>query len=308
MKSVSIIIVTWESRDVLPGCLASIEKQDYGGDVETVVWDNNSNDGSVNVVTPAMRRVRLLPSPENVGFARGNNAAAREAGGRLLLFLNPDTVIPGRETLGRWVAAHEAEADIGISAPRLLNADGSIQSSVARFTSPVNTLVLGLGMHRLMRGRLRERWAPRDGSPSMPVDVDWVKGAAVMISAELFSAIGGWDESSFMYAEDQDLCWAVQRAGYRVFFDPDIEVMHLDDYAANKRWTDVERTTRVAHATAGMLERRYGRGTTALTLALLSLRHGLRSAYFQARGKNQAAATYLASTKVFARSIWKWQA
>jgi GT2 family glycosyltransferase len=306
MTRVSIIVVTWEAEDVLLACLASIQRQDYDGQVEVLVWDNDSGDATLDIARSAGSPVRVMTSAENLGFARGNNAAAREAAGDLLLFLNPDTVMPRPDVLRRWVTAHEARPHTtGISAPRLLNSDGSIQPSVALFTSPLNTFVLGLGLHKLMGGRLRDRWAPQDGSPSRARDVEWVKGAAVMVSRQLFFAIGGWSEDTFMYAEDQDLCWKVNRAGYCVRFDPTIEVVHLDDHAANKRWSDVERTERVARATVGMLRKRYGRPMATLTLVLLAARHGSRAAYFRVRGPSQAAAPHLASAKAFARASWE---
>jgi N-acetylglucosaminyl-diphospho-decaprenol L-rhamnosyltransferase len=300
MTRVSIIVVTWESEDVLRACLASIHGQDYDGEVEVLVWDNDSSDSTVSIAHSAGPRVRVLASPENVGFARGNNAAAREANGELLLFLNPDTMMPRHDVLRRWVQAHMTQIDTGMSAPRLLNADGSIQPSVSLFTSPLNTLILGFGLHKLMSGSLRDRWAPRDGSPSAARDVEWVKGAAVMISRDLFFTVGGWTEEAFMYAEDQELCWSVQGAGYRVSFYPAIEVVHLDDHAANKRWSDIERTERVARATVGMLRKRYGRPTATITLVLLAARHGFRAGYFRAGGSSQAAAA-----RVFVRAAWE---
>jgi N-acetylglucosaminyl-diphospho-decaprenol L-rhamnosyltransferase len=305
MTRVSIIIVTWAAEDVLPACLASIHGQDYDGEVEVLVWDNDSSDATVSIARSAGHGVRVLSSPENVGFARGNNAAAREADGDLFLFLNPDTVMPRHDVLKRWVRAHEARIDTGMSAPRLLNTDGSIQSSVALFTSPLNTFILGFGLHKLMTGSRRDRWAPRDGSPSGARNVEWVKGAAVMISRSLFFTVGGWSEDTFMYAEDQELCWSVRDAGYRVSFFPAIEVVHLDDHAANKRWSDVERTERVARATVSMLRKRYSPPTATFTLVLLTARHGFRAVYFRARGSSQAATAYLASARVFARASWE---
>jgi N-acetylglucosaminyl-diphospho-decaprenol L-rhamnosyltransferase len=305
MTRVSIIVVTWEAEDVLAACLASIQEQDYDGEVEVLVWDNDSRDATVSIARSAGTSVRVLTSTENLGFARGNNAAAREASGDLLVFLNPDTVMSCPGVLRRWIAVHGDRSDGGISAPRLLNADGSVQPSVALFTSPLNTFVLGLGLHRLMGGSLRDRWAPRDGSPSYARDVDWVKGAAVMISRSLFFAVGGWSEDAFMYAEDQELCWRVRDAGYQVRFDPTVEVVHLDDHAANKRWSDVERTERVAHATVSMLGKRYGRPTTMVTLVLLAARHSFRAMYFRARGLSQAAAVHIASAGIFVRAGWE---
>jgi N-acetylglucosaminyl-diphospho-decaprenol L-rhamnosyltransferase len=305
MTQVSIIVVTWEAEDVLSACLASIQEQNYDGETEVLVWDNDSNDATVSIARSVGSPVRVLAGTENLGFARGNNAAAREATGDLLVFLNPDTVMPRPDVLRRWVESHEARPGIGVSAPRLLNSDGSIQASVALFTSPLNTFIIGFGLHRIMRGRLRDRWAPQDGSPSQARSVDWVKGAAVMISRQLFLAVGGWSEDTFMYAEDQELCWMVQRAGYRVRFDPGIEIVHLDDYAANKRWSDMERTEQVSRATVGMLQKRYGRSAKIVTLTLLAVRHGLRAVYFRVRGASQPAAAHLASAKVFAQADWE---
>ena len=302
MTRVSIIVVTWEAEDVLPACLRSIREQDYDGEVEVLVWDNDSNDATVSVAHSSGPPVRVLASTENIGFARGNNSAAREAAGDLLVFLNPDTVLPRSDVLKRWIEAHNARPDTGISAPRLLNPDGSVQPSVALFTSPMSAFVLGFGLHKLMHGTMRDRWAPDNGSPSHARSVDWVKGAAVMISRKLFFSVGGWNEDTFMYAEDQELCWAIWHAGYRVRFEPTIEIVHLDDHAANKRWSDVERTKRVARSTVGMLRKRYKRSSALITLILLTARHSLRAAYFHRRGASQVAAAHLASATVFAQA------
>lgn len=302
LATVSIVIVTWHAEDVIGACLASIAQQRYGGGVETIVLDNASSDGTIAAVHASGVPVTLIESRENLGFGRGNNAAAEAATGALLFFLNPDTVLPSRDTISDLVSGLTRVSGTGLVAPRLLNADGSVQPSIALFTRPLSAFVVTFGLHRLMRGRLRDRWSPPGGSLPYAADVDWVKGAAVLLRADLFRQVGGWSTQTFMYAEDQQLCWDVRAAGRRVRFDPSAAVVHLDDHASSKRWDDAARADRVARATARMVLDRYGPAPARTTLALTWARHTIRRVVSLLRGSPAAANAHRAAAAVYLRA------
>jgi GT2 family glycosyltransferase len=265
--SVSIVIVTWNSSDVIVECLESIRQQQYSAPVDVIVWDNASTDDLASVIAPFQSDIRLVTSESNLGFSRANNAAARSATGEFLCFLNPDTVLCRDDTLARWVEELYRDPSAGLCAPRLLNPDGSIQGSIWRFTTLRSAIAVASGWELLAKrhpGFARRAAAP----PEVSGYVDWVKGAAVLIHRTTFERVGGWDQSTFMYGEDQELCWAIRALGLRVRYTVRSEVLHYDDHAALQRWTPAQKAERTALAEAAFVRRhqRNGRGGAILML------------------------------------------
>jgi N-acetylglucosaminyl-diphospho-decaprenol L-rhamnosyltransferase len=223
----SIIIVSYNSRDHLQRCLESLASHPPGVEHEIIVVDNDSRDGSAPMVASEFPQVRLLRLPRNVGFAAGANRGAREATGEAVVLLNPDSELAADPFAPMLTYLREHE-DVGIVAPRLLDPDGSLQLSCRSFpTFSVALFNRYSLLTRLFPGnRYSRRYLLSNWKHDSVCDVDWVSGACLTIRRYLFERIGLLDESYFMYIEDVDLCQRVHRAGYKVIYFPEASVIH----------------------------------------------------------------------------------
>ncbi|HUS82166.1 MAG TPA: glycosyltransferase family 2 protein [Dehalococcoidia bacterium] len=223
----SIIIVSYNSRDHLCRCLQSLAAHPPAVEHEVIVVDNDSRDGSAPMVVSEFPQVLLLRLPRNVGFAAGANRGAREATGEAVVLLNPDSEIAA-DPFAPMLAYLREHDDAGIVAPRLLNPDESLQLSCRRF--PTFSVALfnrySLLTRLFPRNRYSRQYLLSDWHHDSVSDVDWVSGACLMVRRSLFEEIGLLDESYFMYIEDVDLCQRVHRAGYKVVYLPQTSVIH----------------------------------------------------------------------------------
>lgn len=222
----TFVIVTYNHGDCLDKCVQSIYDTTTNARFEIRVVNNERRDGLREFQT-RFSDVRVTTNAKNVGFARACNQAAREARGGLLVFLNPDTVLhAGAVDALRGLL--ESHPDIGIAAPKVLNADGTVQASCRRFPR----LATGL----FNRRSLLSRWFPQnrftreylmlDFDHAATRDVDWVSGCCIMISHARLRELGGFDERYFLFNEDVDLCRTAWQAGYRVVYHPEAVVTH----------------------------------------------------------------------------------
>jgi N-acetylglucosaminyl-diphospho-decaprenol L-rhamnosyltransferase len=225
--NLSIIIVNWNVRDLLRECIRSLrrEMQMPQDQWELVVVDNDSKDGSQEMMRQEFPDVRLISSPQNVGFGRGNNAALPFCHGRYLLLLNPDTVVQDHaiDRLVAWMDAHE---DVGAAGCRLLNSDGSFQ----KWPGGAAPTLRNVACHFLFLNHvLPERVAPSrlfvEKDYSADRDVDWVSGTCMLLRVK---ALEGklFDEAFFMYGEDMELCSRIRKSGWRVVYTPAASVIH----------------------------------------------------------------------------------
>lgn len=224
--TLSILIVNHDGAACLPDCLQSIRDR-VTCDHEVIVVDNDSSDGSVDVVRRAFPGVRVFVSPENLGFARGNGLAALHATGRYLLLLNHDTLL--LDDLAGVVAWMDDHPRVGVAGIRMLSADHDYRHSAGRFPTP----------GRLVRIRtLQERRGPfDDGSfPETPqaYPVDWVEGSFLLTRRSVWNEVGGLDPGYFMYVEDVDYCRAARDAGHGTAYLPGARYVHLGGFRAER--------------------------------------------------------------------------
>ncbi len=226
MPDVSVCIVNWNTSDHLRACLRSL--QDHAGamDVEVLVVDNASADGSAEMVREEYPEVRLFALDENTGYAAGNNLALREASGKYHLLLNPDIVIkPGSvETLAGFLDERPAAA---AAAPRLWHRDGSVQLSCRSFPDPDVIFCEALGLSRLFPkskrfGKYRMSWWGYDDTRT----VDQPMASALMVRQEALAQIGTFDEDLPIFFNDVDLCRRLWDAGWEIWFTPEAEMLH----------------------------------------------------------------------------------
>ncbi len=221
----SIIIVSWNVRDLLRACLHSIDAGRGDLALEVIVVDGASSDGSVDMVQTEFPWVNLIACDENVGFPRGNNLGLAEADGRYHLLLNPDTEIRG-DALSVMVDYLNRHPDVGVVGPQLLNADGSIQSSRRRFPTLATAFFESTWLETIAPKRLLRHYYALDLPDDKTADMDWGVGACLLARRELFERIGGLDEAYFMYSEELDWQRRIKLAGWRIVYLPAAQVLH----------------------------------------------------------------------------------
>lgn len=236
MTDLSIVIVTWNGRALLEGCLESIEREVLGRpageglEVETLVVDQASTDGSAEAVRERFPFAELIALPRNVGFAAGNNAGLRRARGRHCALLNNDTVVlPG--ALERCVRYLDANPSVGVVGPQLLDPDGSKQNSVHSVPNLVSEIVPKAVLETLAPWRYPSKRYEHAG----PIPVDAVLGACLVVRREVLDAVGLMPEDYFMFLEETDWCWRIRRAGWKVVHLPDARVIHVHGATSKKR-------------------------------------------------------------------------
>jgi N-acetylglucosaminyl-diphospho-decaprenol L-rhamnosyltransferase len=227
MPDLSVIIVNWNVRDLLRRCLHSILANLPACQLEIIVVDNGSTDGSPEMVRTEFPQVHLMANPDNRGFTAANNQGLAVARGRYVLLLNPDTEVVG-DALETLVAFADAHPDVGVVGPQLLNPDGTVQSSRRRFPTLATALLESTWLQPYAPRRLLARYYVLDRPDDKVQDVDWVTGAALMARREAVEQVGPLDEGFFMYSEELDWCRRFRAAGWRVVYLPTARVIHYE--------------------------------------------------------------------------------
>lgn len=222
----SIIIVNYHSSDYVLACMRSICELTSSVNYEAIVVDNASYDGCEEALASKYPDVVFVQSGENLGFARANNLGVNHARGRVLLFLNPDTEIKER-AIDRLYSHFLQLVNPGIAGCRLVNSDGSLQTSCVQSLPTILNQVLDADILRRIfpKSSLWGTEALLEKAP-MPTEVEAVSGACMIVQREVFDSIGGFSADFFMYGEDLDLCWKAQRAGFRNYHINDAVIVH----------------------------------------------------------------------------------
>lgn len=221
----SIIIVSWNVRELLAQCLHSIAANRHGLELEVIVVDSASSDGTPQMVREQFPWVRLEACTDNVGFPRGNNIGLGLARGQYILLLNPDTVVVD-DALQSLVAYLEENEGVGVVGPQLLNGDGSVQSSRRRFPTVALGFLESTWLESYAPDSMLRRYYVLDRPDDEVLEVDWVTGAALMTRRAVVEAVGGLDEAYYMYFEEPDFCRRVKQAGWRVVYLPQAKIVH----------------------------------------------------------------------------------
>jgi N-acetylglucosaminyl-diphospho-decaprenol L-rhamnosyltransferase len=222
----SVIVVSYESAPFLDACLDSLDRHLSGLAYEVAVVDNASADASAGLVA-RRARVALIANRVNRGFAAAVNQGLTATTGRVVMWLNPDSVLLDAGALA-LVRTLDEEPEVGVIGPRILDPDGGLQRSARAF--PSYDWAVG-HRHSLLTRLLpnnpySRRYLLGDLDMSSPQDVDWVSGACLLHRRALVDEIGGLDERFFMYCEDVDFCLRAKRAGRAVRYDPRMRVRH----------------------------------------------------------------------------------
>lgn len=230
MNKISVIIVSWNTRKLTLDCLESIRNATHSADtpeVEVIVVDNASGDGTVAAVRERYPQIILIESGGNLGFGRANNLGIERATGDLVFFLNSDTLVqPGifRVLLHQFMA----ESKLGVLGCRLVGMDGLVQKSVRghpRFRAFLYSDTVFKLLPFMAAGY--ERYRQKNFDFSRAQEVETVMGAAMLVPRAILAEVGGFDPRFFMYFEEADLCRRIGEAGYLVKYTPDAVVIHL---------------------------------------------------------------------------------
>jgi len=224
---VTVLIVSFNTRDVLRECLQSVFREKGSLRVQVIVVDNASTDGSPAMVEQEFQEVQLIRSEVNLGFGPANNLGFQSANGRYVVLLNSDAFLTG-ESLARSVAHMDANPGAGLGGGRLIGRDGSWQPSARMFPTVVSDLLVLSGLAaRFPRSRFFGRADRTWASPMEAAEVDWIPGAYVIVRNELLQSIGLFDPRFFLYYEEVDLCKRVKNAGHSIWYWPDISIVHI---------------------------------------------------------------------------------
>ncbi len=226
MPLVSIVIVSWNVKELLANCLASIYETTAGLTVEIIVVDSNSGDGTAELIGRDFPHVKLLALADNVGFSRGNNLGIGVSTGDYIFLLNPDTLVKP-EAIQQLAAYLNDHPEAGIVGPRTLNEDGTTQSTRRRFPSLLTGLFESTWLQGIAPKQAMRRYYVQDMPDDGTFQVDWVQGSALMFRREVFAQIGGMDEGFMMYSEELDWCKRAVLAGWRVDYVGSAQIVHF---------------------------------------------------------------------------------
>lgn len=270
MASVSIIIVNWNSCGELAGALASIQRTCQLTEVQVIVVDNGSFDGSAELVSTRYPWVEFVQLEQNVGFGRANNIAFERAQAPAVLFLNPDTELRSG-AIDLMVSRLQELPRASMIGPTILNSDETFQQTCfRRLPTALNRAVESELFHRL-RGVLRldgQRGTGRRASAV--VEAECLSGACMLVRSEVFRAVKGFSPEFFIYGEDVDLCLKVRALGWRIYFVPEAVVIHLGGKSSTKQFSKFS-AVGVRAAEHAVLKKWRGVASAALYRSLLAL-------------------------------------
>lgn len=224
---ISIVIVSWNTCEILRNCIKSIYINTKDLKFEIIVVDNASSDGSVEMLKQEFPQVVLVENKENRGFAAANNQGLALAKGRYVLLLNSDTLVLDG-TIQKTVKFADTLPEAAVVGCRVLNEDKTLQSSCFMFPSVLNMFLWIAGLSKLFpRNRFfgRERMTWWDWGNVREVDV--LTGCFMLIRQKALEQVGPMDEQFFMYFEETDWCYRFKRAGWKVMFTPNGQIVHL---------------------------------------------------------------------------------
>lgn len=231
MGSVAVVIVNYNTCAYLRSCLRTVLREQPD---EVIVVDNGSGDGSVGMVRAEFPQVMVLGDGRNRGYGAAANYAVTQSAAETILLLNSDTQLTAG-AVGELAAYMDRHPQVAIVGPRLVGSDGVLQQSCYPFPAPIYTLLEETRVGRIIRyiPILRDSYLytwPHNRVRSVP----WLQGSALAIRRRPFEALGGFDESFFMYFEEVDLCYRLRKAGWQIHFNPQATVVHAGGGSTNQ--------------------------------------------------------------------------
>jgi hypothetical protein len=223
----SIIIVNYNVKEFLQNLLHSLHKAISNLSYEIIVVDNASDDGSVEFIREKFPQIKLITNQTNFGFSKANNIALEVSSGKFILLINPDTLVR-EDTITKMIEFLTNHPDAGLVGCKILNPDGSLQLACRRsFPGPWTSFCKVAGLSTLFpQSKLFAKYNLTYLDENSTHEVDAISGSFMMMKREVYERVGGFDEQFFMYGEDLDLCYRIQKNGYKVYYYPGTQIIH----------------------------------------------------------------------------------
>jgi len=239
---ISIIVVNWNTKELLLECLKSIYHTAIDLNIEVIVVDNDSHDGSIQAVKEKFSQVKLIQNNENKGFAKASNQAISVASGRYLLLLNSDTRLTDG-ALTAFVNFMDKTPEAGIAACQYIDDEGNKQNSFDNFP----TLPTELLNKTLLKTLFPQKYPSKKKDYYQPMEVESVIGACMMVRREAIKQVGMLDEDYFFFMEETDWCFRMRDAGWKIYHLPEIRIYHLQGKSKernpSKAWIEYYRSS-----------------------------------------------------------------
>lgn len=246
----SIIVVSFNTEKVLADCLISIKNSSLKNTrYETIVVDNFSRDNTVSMLNTDFKWVNLIKNNNNLGFAKANNIGVRKSRGKYILFLNPDTILK-KNVLEKTLEFLKKNKDVAVCSPKVLTQDGTLDDASHRgFPTPWNAFCYFSGLTKLFPyskvfSGYTMGWELKN---SKPHEVDSVVGAYYLVKREAGEMIGWWDEDYFWYGDELDFSYRLKKVGWKIYFLPDVEMLHLKGFSSGLKPQSREISTANKH-------------------------------------------------------------
>ena len=300
MGSLTVVIPNWET----PEYTIRSAKALIGDGVppeRVVVVDNGSRDDSPERLRRELPDCRLVTLRKNIGYARAANAGVAALEGAAYLVVNNDAFVERPGTIARMLESLGRDRT-GIVVPRLLNPDGSLQPTVRPFDTPAVALVRASGLSRLIPNRWQPRWSTHwDHARSRAICA--ADGAVLLVRGDTWRELGGFNPSSYMYAEDTDICWRAVERGWAVWFAAGAEFVHLGNATASRRWSNPERAERWSRSEAHLVRERLSGPAGVASILITALGLAIRTALFRLAGQRERSANHRAELRGYLSAL-----
>ncbi|OGK31280.1 hypothetical protein A3F29_00250 [Candidatus Roizmanbacteria bacterium RIFCSPHIGHO2_12_FULL_33_9] len=223
----SIVIVSYNTKNFIKDCILSIYKNTQGIKYEIIVVDNASSDGSAGIIKKEFPDVILIAGKKNLGFSSANNKGVRKSHGRYVLFLNPDTLIY-KDSISQMLKFMDSHGEIGAATCKLLLPNGRIDDASHRgFPTPWNSFTYFLGLSKTFPSfKLFSGYNLSFLDLDRTHEIDACAGAFMIVRRKAGDDIGWWDEDYFFYGEDLEFCFRLKEKGWKIYYHPDVSVLH----------------------------------------------------------------------------------
>ena len=240
---VSIVIVSYNTKELLAECLKSVKKAIENLTAEVFVVDNNSSDGTVDFIKKNFPWVKLTVNKQNVGFSKANNLSLKIAKGKYILVLNPDTELMP-DSIIKIINFMNKNSEVGISTCRVQLPDGSLDRDCRRhFPTPWRALTHFIGLSKVFPGsKIFDQYYIGYQKDDIDHEIDACEGAFMMVRKDAIAKVGYFDEDFFFYGEDLDWCWRFKEAGYKIMYTPRAKIIHYKGAASGMKQSSAHLT------------------------------------------------------------------
>ena len=262
----SVIIVNYNVKEFLQNLIHSIYKAAQKITFEIIVVDNASDDGSVEFIRDKFPEVKLFANDKNLGFSKANNIGLKVAEGKYILLINPDTLV-SEDTLEKMIRFFQDNPDAGLAGCKILNPDGSLQLACRRsFPGPWTSFCKVTGLSSIFpKSKLFARYNLTFLNEDQTYEVDAISGSFMMFTKEIYNKVGGLDEQFFMYGEDLDFCYRVQKAGFKVVYVHSAQIIHYKGESTRRSSLD---ETKIFYSAMHLFVRKHLSGSFLLEIIL----------------------------------------